>query len=60
MNPRFSIQAKYLKDLEDIRTIEKLEIERRYWQSKEILGKSSLNKKFLKWFLTTLMVISCH
>jgi len=36
MNPRFSIQAKYLKDLEDIRTIEKLEIERRYWQSKEI------------------------
>ncbi len=36
MNPRFSIQAKYQKDLEDIRTIEKLEIERRYWQSKEI------------------------
>ena len=36
MNPRFSIQAKYQKDLEDIRIIEKLEIERRYWQSKEI------------------------
>lgn len=36
INPRFSIQAKYQKDLEDIRTIEKLEIERRYWQSKEI------------------------
>ena len=36
VSPRFSIQAKYQKDLEDIRTIEKLEIERRYWQSKEI------------------------
>ncbi|TXJ02823.1 MAG: heteromeric transposase endonuclease subunit TnsA [Acinetobacter sp.] len=36
INPRFSIQAKYHKDLEDTRTIEKLEIERRYWQSKKI------------------------
>ncbi|WKX26482.1 TnsA endonuclease N-terminal domain-containing protein [Tatumella ptyseos] len=36
INPRFSIQAKYQKDLENIRTIEKLEIERRYWKSKEI------------------------
>ena len=36
ISPRFSIQAKYQKDLEDTRTIEKLEIERRYWQSKEI------------------------
>ena len=36
MNPRFCIQSKYQKDLEDTRKIEKLEIARRYWQSKEI------------------------
>ena len=33
---KFVLQAKYSKDLEDKRTIEKLEIERRYWTKKEI------------------------
>ena len=33
---QFAFQAKYSKDLDDIRTIEKLEIERYYWQSKGI------------------------
>ncbi len=40
--PKFAIQAKYSKDLKDPRTIEKLEIERRYWQLKKI-----------PWFLVT-------
>ncbi|QLE87623.1 heteromeric transposase endonuclease subunit TnsA [Shewanella sp. Scap07] len=40
--PKFAIQAKYSKDLNDPRTIEKLEIERRYWQLKKI-----------PWFLVT-------
>ncbi|MGX9522675.1 TnsA endonuclease N-terminal domain-containing protein [Vibrio mediterranei] len=40
--PRFVIQAKYKKALKDPRTIEKLEIERRYWQLKNI-----------PWFLVT-------
>ena len=35
-NSQFVLQAKYSKDLDDIRTIEKLEIERHYWQSKGI------------------------
>lgn len=34
--PRFALQAKYASDLEDARTVEKLEIERRYWQSKQV------------------------
>lgn len=33
---QFALQAKYSKDLDDIRTTEKLEIERYYWQSKGI------------------------
>ena len=33
---RFALQAKYRKDLDDPRVIEKLELERRYWQSKSI------------------------
>ncbi|PMM08340.1 transcriptional antiterminator [Vibrio splendidus] len=40
--PKFAIQAKYSKDLNNPRTIEKLEIERRYWQLKKI-----------PWFLVT-------
>ena len=39
LNPshkQFVLQAKYSKDLNDIRVIEKLEIERRYWQSKGV------------------------
>lgn len=39
---RFALQAKYAKDLQDSRTIEKLEIERRYWQ-----------EKALPWYLIT-------
>ncbi len=42
IQPKFAIQAKYTKDLKDPRTIEKLEIERRYWQLKKI-----------PWFLVT-------
>jgi len=34
--PQVAIQAKYAKDLEDERTVEKLELERRYWLSKGI------------------------
>lgn len=33
---KFALQAKYAKDLDDPRTIEKLELERRYWQSKDV------------------------
>lgn len=40
--PKFAIQAKYLNALKDPRTVEKLEIERRYWQLKNI-----------PWFLVT-------
>ncbi|MBM7073500.1 heteromeric transposase endonuclease subunit TnsA [Shewanella sp. 202IG2-18] len=42
IQPKFAIQAKYSKDLKDPRTVEKLEIERRYWQLKKI-----------PWFLVT-------
>lgn len=34
--PKFALQAKYAKDLQDSRTVEKLELERRYWQSKSV------------------------
>ena len=34
--PKFVLQAKYIRDLEDKRTIEKLEIEHRYWLKKGI------------------------
>ncbi|SFC47792.1 TnsA endonuclease C-terminal domain-containing protein [Pseudoalteromonas denitrificans] len=34
--PKFSLQAKYAKDLQDSRTVEKLELERRYWKSKSV------------------------
>ncbi|MBY8031502.1 TnsA endonuclease N-terminal domain-containing protein [Vibrio fluvialis] len=34
--PRFVLQAKYRDALEDNRTVEKLEIERRYWQEKAV------------------------
>lgn len=36
IQPKFAIQAKYTKDLKDPRTVEKLEIERRYWLLKKI------------------------
>ncbi|EPW8573959.1 TnsA endonuclease N-terminal domain-containing protein [Morganella morganii] len=42
IQPKFAIQAKYTKDLKDPRTVEKLEIERRYWLLKKI-----------PWFLVT-------
>ncbi|KZK96821.1 Transposon Tn7 transposition protein TnsA [Pseudovibrio sp. Ad5] len=34
--PRFALQAKYKDALQDARTIEKLELERRYWQAKGV------------------------
>lgn len=33
---KFALQAKYAKDLNDPRTVEKLELERRCWQSKDV------------------------
>ncbi|WP_291329386.1 TnsA endonuclease N-terminal domain-containing protein [Desulfovibrio sp. UCD-KL4C] len=35
--PKFVLQVKYAKDLSDPRTVEKLELERRYWAYKEVL-----------------------
>lgn len=40
--PRFALQAKYKDALNDARTVEKLELERRYWQ-----------EKGLPWYLVT-------
>ena len=34
--PKLAIQVKYSEALKDPRTIEKLEIERRYWQLKKV------------------------
>ncbi|MBN2426718.1 MAG: heteromeric transposase endonuclease subunit TnsA [Deltaproteobacteria bacterium] len=34
--PIFSLQAKYSKDLQNARTVEKLELERRYWLQKDV------------------------
>ena len=34
--PRFVLQVKYASALQDSRTVEKLELERRYWQEKEL------------------------
>ncbi|MBT1063985.1 TnsA endonuclease N-terminal domain-containing protein [Bowmanella sp. Y26] len=34
--PRFVLQAKYASALQDPRTVEKLELERRYWQEKNL------------------------
>ncbi|MGZ5009830.1 MAG: TnsA endonuclease N-terminal domain-containing protein [Methylobacter sp.] len=34
--PKFVLQAKYSEALQDARTIEKLELERRYWQQKSV------------------------
>jgi TnsA endonuclease N terminal/TnsA endonuclease C terminal len=34
--PKFAIQAKYAKDLQETRVVEKLELERRYWRQKSI------------------------
>lgn len=42
IQPKFAIQVKYSEALKDPRTVEKLEIERRYWQLKKI-----------PWFLVT-------
>ena len=40
--PKFALQAKYVSAFNDPRTIEKIEIERRYWKEKEV-----------PWFLIT-------
>lgn len=45
--PKFVLQVKYTKDLSDPRTVEKLELERRYWAYKEV-----------PWFLVTEKEIS--
>ena len=33
---QLALQAKYSKDLDDARIIEKLELERRYWEQKDV------------------------
>lgn len=55
--PQFAIQVKYAKDLEDKRTIEKLELERRYWHSKRvpwfIVTENNISREAIKnieWF----------
>lgn len=45
--PKFVLQAKFAKDLSEPRTVEKLELERRYWTYKEV-----------PWFLVTEKEIS--
>ncbi|WP_291329720.1 TnsA endonuclease N-terminal domain-containing protein [Desulfovibrio sp. UCD-KL4C] len=45
--PKFVLQAKYAKDLSDPRTVEKLELEQRYWEHKNV-----------PWFLVTEKEIS--
>jgi hypothetical protein len=40
--PKFVLQAKYAEAIDDARTVEKLELERRYWKLKEV-----------PWFLVT-------
>lgn len=45
---KFAIQVKYSKSLDDPRTIEKLEIERRYWEQKEIKWQIITEKDFPK------------
>lgn len=42
--PKFAIQAKYADDLQDPRTLEKLELERRYWKNKSILTEMDIPK----------------
>lgn len=36
LQPKFVLQAKYAQAIQDPRTIEKLELERRYWQQKDV------------------------
>ena len=36
VQPKFALQAKYAQAMQDPRTIEKLELERRYWQQKNV------------------------
>jgi hypothetical protein len=55
--PKFALQAKYSEALKDPRTIEKLEIERRYWQLKKIpfflVTEKEINKVVvsnIEWF----------
>ena len=36
INPKFALQAKYGEAIQDYRTVEKLELERRYWEKKTI------------------------
>lgn len=36
VQPKFALQAKYAQAMQDPRTIEKLELERRYWQQKDV------------------------
>ncbi|WNV05832.1 TnsA endonuclease N-terminal domain-containing protein [Candidatus Methylospira mobilis] len=36
LRPKFALQAKYAEALQDPRTIEKLELERRYWLQKDV------------------------
>ena len=45
---KFALQAKYSKDLQDPRTVEKLELERCYWKQKSIPWKIVTEKEISK------------
>ena len=51
---QLALQAKYSKDLDDTRTIEKLELELRYWDKKMWASKSLLKKTYLELSVTIL------
>lgn len=36
LKPKFALQAKYTQAMQDPRTVEKLELERRYWRQKDV------------------------
>lgn len=45
---QLAMQAKYIKDLEDARTVDKLELERRYWEQKDVDFKIITEKDILE------------
>ena len=53
-NPTFALQVKASSALKDARTIEKLEIERRYWLEKEIPWYLITEKEIPKVVLTNI------
>jgi hypothetical protein len=52
--PRFVLQAKYVNALDDPRTAEKLELERRYWEEKEVPWQTITESEVPKTVLTNI------